>query len=921
MLAGAVALVATFAGVGLALNGATLPVASVADLAPQNTLFFVRATNLADTYKAMQDTEAYGDLQASRLANSFLESREWQGMREEFDSRATKLGLAPNAETYLSFIGREVAFAMVPVVKEGRTDTDPAPLMMYRIDTAGLMKTLATENPAGLIQLLTDRYFEGEESKPKAEAYGGYDIFEMNYGGYYALLRDVAVASPELSLIKGAIDRANAGGAGGLGQADAFTGDMGRVAAEGNVAELWVNAGLLRDPAFYTSLGAGDQAPTAFLTSFDAFIKPTPGFAIAATLPAGDLYQTSLTFSRTEAELFHDNASEAIGGVAAGDDTAMAMTLHDLRGLVADAKEAPLFKELRDEMLNTDLSAFFDTDAGREMTREMFGQAITLPPVPEGAEWNTRFEARIVEHLAGLAFDGLAMGDLAFAMGPLPEAQRQNAQVPMSMRGAVKLTPALRLAAAFGISAAAQEGDKEFSVELQENGRTFGTINDYDWNTETHKPVAFLTMVGDTFLVSTDPGYVKNAATSGKFGEAAPSKLSEGPFMSMTGDYKKLGEFLEVMAQGEMPPDMLGSFGDLGQFEMGLYAREGFTSLAAETWINYDPEGSRLAGLYNVEGGPFQAWSVLPEATILQLHMRSDFSALFEYYAGMLGSPEDIDEALSEVGEMLGTDIRSELIPALGSEIGLAVIRQPGAEGTMAAPAVSLTLTVKDRAVVTKALDNARQALAPELPEGTTDEERAGVATYETINAGDVTLHLVHPPAESGTEQQFGNTVLPGYAFFGDLLVVTSGADTLATGAALSRGEGTPLHKGAVFGRLADKTRAASSTSHYHLEFQGLLGLVDENAASLAQAFAPSGGYYPPPLPENADEQALEEWQKEMEAYEVEYQKQRQVNIENTQGMIREGCQNLGWLDYAAGSAWKEAEGELRGFAEIKASR
>ncbi|MHC4391104.1 MAG: hypothetical protein ACYS22_07270, partial [Planctomycetota bacterium] len=106
MLAGAVALVATFAGVGLALNGATLPVASVADLAPQNTLFFVRAANLADTYKAMQDTEAYGDLQASRLVNSFLESREWQGMREEFDSRATKLGLAPNAETYLSFIGR-----------------------------------------------------------------------------------------------------------------------------------------------------------------------------------------------------------------------------------------------------------------------------------------------------------------------------------------------------------------------------------------------------------------------------------------------------------------------------------------------------------------------------------------------------------------------------------------------------------------------------------------------------------------------------------------------------------------------------------------------------------------------------------------------------------------------------------------------
>lgn len=907
-IAGAALLLAT-TGTVSALMSASLPVATVAEVAPKSSIAFVRVKDLTQSYERMQGTEAWKDLVRSRILNTLWESRDAQGMRREFSSRAKRLGLPDTAETYLRFIGKEVAFGVAAHPEMG-----PVPYMMYRIDSAALMKALAVDSPRGLIQLLTERYFG--QNQPSASTYGGYDIYAMpgEGQGFYALLRDVVVASPAEALVKEMIDLANAGGAGSLGKSPAFADEMGRLSGEGNLVEAWIDTQTLRDPAKLKAIAG--PAPKGFLETLDRGLKQTPALAVALRASAGDLYAVDVVVSRSEAELFVDTARPDAMAVVPS-DAAVRFEVRDLRGMMKAAREAEFVRRLTNQALGVDLGELLEDETVQEAMREVLGDAIQLPPVPEGKDWNTRFETTFIVKLLERIASHALPGDMAIAVGPAGP----GSQIPVTIGGAVKLPPVLRFAGVVAMAAAAGENSEDFRVSAAGNSLV-GIGSDYDWQTETYKPVVSLGLIGDTFVISSDIGHAKNVAERASTApatlartEAGGLKISPDYCARMVLDYPRLFGLMKD-AMGPDAGQFEYMFNQIGTIDMGFYIRDGFTTYASEMYValpaNLDETAKRL---YDQPGGPFKAWGLLPAETILQYHGRLDAEALLAYYLKAMPQLQaDIEAGMQEASQVLGVDVRTELLPALGSEIGLALVRQRSQGGPQAAPAVVLTWTVKDKAVVDRALQSfignvlVPQDLPPDLPE----EEKAGMPQMKSIpGPAGSTVTCVVPPRDAGVADQFGETVLPGYAIVGDVLMISSGAHVIAS----AKGG---LVSSPRWGRIAEATNTAAASAHVSLDFEGLGAVISEHAESLARAFAPSTPYMPPPFPETPDEQAMEEWQRAMEQYQVEYEKEREAAARSASGMVRGFAGEMGRVDYFASSSWKDASGGIRGILVLK---
>ncbi|RME74548.1 MAG: hypothetical protein D6776_05075, partial [Planctomycetota bacterium] len=264
-----------------------------------------------------------------------------------------------------------------------------------------------------------------------------------------------------------------------------------------------------------------------------------------------------------------------------------------------------------------------------------------------------------------------------------------------------------------------------------------------------------------------------------------------------------------------------------------------------------------------------------------------------------------------QVSELLGVDVEEQLLPALGTDVTLSIAPQPrpadAPEQAVAAPALLLTWSLDDPQVLETALGNLlERAIAPPLPPDASDEERAQAPQHHTQPVGDVTVHVIDPPAASGVAEQTAGTVRPAYAIVGKQLVIGSSAAAVRDAVARAQGklEGSYAASPARE-RAAAAVGGDAQLSFVHLDLAGLARLLDSYAPLLAQAMPPTGaGPEFPEMPDNGDQEAFE---KALEKYQREVAAFRQEQARKNERIVHEICGTLEhWFDFAAAGAGRQ---------------
>ncbi|RME75092.1 MAG: hypothetical protein D6776_03915, partial [Planctomycetota bacterium] len=410
--------------VALALAGATLPVDSVSEILPDDVVAFAHVRDVRAQWDALRRTEAYEDLRHSRLVQSAIAMGAFDDLERMLAERAKRLGLEPTLETYLDFVGREVAIAL----RIDRETGEPSYIMAYRVDTPALMRKLAVQDPAALGRLLTERYF-GEHA-PDATPYGGFDVYALGDDVHYALVRDVFVASNSRKSVEAVIDHALAAGAGSLGRTERFRSEMARL-PDGTSLAVYVDLERLLDNKLLQKMSGQDMTP--FLTEFHRQFRPTEAIAVGLRLPEGDLYGAEPVASRSARALLRDTASPEISALLPTDG-ALYFETADLRAMGRAVLESELLARLRNSPRWQELIALLDHP---EEIERRFGVQLDLPPAPEGVETNTRFERRMLGHLLTVAGRLAAAGVVGVAIdAPQPDGFEIPAWLREALSGA-----------------------------------------------------------------------------------------------------------------------------------------------------------------------------------------------------------------------------------------------------------------------------------------------------------------------------------------------------------------------------------------------------------------------------------------------------------------------------------------------------
>lgn len=904
------------AGVVAALSGDRLPVKSVAEVVPQDVIAFARLEGVQGHWKALRETEAFRDLERSPLVRTVLGELERSGELEGFlgmlGERAERLGLPPGLDTYMKFVGHDLGFGL----RLDRETGEPSMIMLYRIDTPALLKDLALSSPAALIRHFTEGYM-GEV--PSA-SYGGYDIFDLGEGrGAYALLRDIVVASNSRQTVERAIDVANAGGLGSLGRSKSYVEEIARL-PEGTLLSAWVDVARLRDPAFLADM-LPPPAIEAGLAALDAGIKPFPAIALSLGAPGSDLYKIALSSSRSAADLLVDTASPALASLASEAGAAY-VEIADIRGACSAFAESPLWAKAKSSAWGQKAQAVLDDPS---LLEREFGIPTELPPIFEGN--STRFERTLGGRLLTAALDLVFPGAMAISVDPPAE----GAQPPIpAVTLAVKAPPLAQVAHAFAMAVASGAAALEPSQEVviaQVGARTVLTFQDvrYAWDdtngelvVEGVTPIASFARIGDTLLVSTDLERVSALAGAAE----RPAGISregipDGYWLLMRVDYARLGDMFEALTAivGDELAELQSVFAGIGAKDaiVASYIKDGFTTFETLSWMTIDPSSPAMSWATKVPSAPFEAWSFLPADTVLNYAIRFEPQAMFDMLRGY-APPADVDAMLAEASQVLGVDIATELVPALGGELSLALAPQAAPEGAIAVPAVTLSWKLRDKALVANTLQSLLEQALPPPPPETDPEELAYMPRYVQQADGGVTFHVVEPPL--GEREQTGGTVMPGFVVLGDTIVLSSSASALRTAAAKAGGYATSpsfLRAAAAVG--ADK----GATSFTHLDLAGFARMLGGYAPFIAQAMPtpPPAGLYPPDYPEEGGD--MEAWERAYEEYMRAYEEHRMVAAKENAARFQQGCDVAGqWLDFAASRSWSEGDTRVLGRQVLK---
>ncbi|GIW71086.1 MAG: hypothetical protein KatS3mg102_0628 [Planctomycetota bacterium] len=883
------ALVATPAllagGIALALANATLPVKSIAEVLPDDVVLFVRAPALGARWQQLRQHPSYQDLEHSRLVQSLL-ALDDHGFERLLAERAERLGLAPGLDTYLKFIGRDLGFGIRVDRETGR----PSWISAYRVDTPALLQALAVDNPAALARVLTERYF-GEGSVPAIASYGGFEIYALGAsepGGedarsYYALLRDVFVASDARETIERAIDHANAAGAGSLGRRESYAAELARL-PEDAVLQLWLDLERVRSGELLAQLG-GRRYTGRLHAVLGRTLKPVPALAAALLVPGGDLYAAGLASSRSADELLVDTASPPLRALVPAQGRALYFEMADLRPLVQQFARSPLWQRIRQAQWYRELAGALDQP---ERLADMFDLELELPPVPEGMELHTRLERRLLWKALSGALDALAPGAVALSLdapqasAPVPEwfrAMLQGTDLQIDERlgardvpvftVAVKLPPLLQLAEAIAMAVLAEQAaqDQEYAeayVHLAGVRPLAVLVNRrFSWDEESGQmhtslaPAAAIVRLGDTLLVTTDCTAAAELAQADASALGAgwqEPALPAGYWSLFRFDYARYLEMLRGAVRGpEAEP--LRALTDLFTGDVAVsanYIRDGFTTFESVSLTDFGSEpNTAVQGLYLQPAGPFAGWRLLPADTVLDVSWRFEPQALWQLVRRFVPASEqpELEAALAEFHQNTGIDVEQELIPALGGELTLSAAPQAlpaGApEGAVAVPAFTLTWTLDEPQVVERALLALLEAVAPAPPPEATERERARMPRHlELQAAGGVTVHVVEPPAREGVVEKTGGTLRPAFAILpGGMLIASSSTEAVlgaAARAAGAAGGGQPPRSLADSPRRARAQQAlgGASSASVHVDLAGLARLAGEYAPVLAPAFA-----------------------------------------------------------------------------------
>jgi hypothetical protein len=941
-------------GIALALAGATLPVKSVAEVLPDDVVAFARLSGINDRWGAMQQTQAWKDIQRSRLVQTMVQMGAFDEMTGTFAERAERLGLEPTLETYMQFIGHDLGVGL----RLDRETGEPSFIMTYRIDTPALMQTLAVENPGALAGLLTERYF-GEDG-PQAGEYGGFQIYSLGDRGFYTLLRDIFVTSNSRATIERTIDHANAAGAGSLGQSEAYTAEMAKLPGS-TLLSAYVDVERVRSKELLQSM-LGPDFTGAGLDALDRSMKRFPAVAFGIDAPSSDLYAASLTSSRTAADVLTDSSSPPLHAVVPTDGAIYA-ELGDMRTMARQFMGSELYARMQRAPFMKDLERFMNRP---ELIEETFDVKLDLPPMPEGMEVDTQFERTVITRALKGALALISPGAMALNVGapdptgakpPIPSWLKEHLAptgIAMAEHGgdenvppiamAMKLPPiaqvaeALLVAVMAEISTADPQGAEAFTREA--GGRNVVVMMDrsYSWDEETDeltvsmKPVAGFVRMGDTMILSTDYVHIEKLAAEdlSEVTTADPfADVPAGYFTLMKFDYEKFAAMMTATGANprevEQMQALMGSFGG-STATQASYVRDGFLTWEQLSWATYqDDPGALMRGMLEQPAEPFGAWKLLPADTTLQLSWRMEAEGVMEMVRSIMPEREqaDMTEALAEIKEMIGVDVEAELLPALGSDMTLSIAPQAlgedAMEGAIPVPAFTMTWSLDNPEIVAGAIGNlVDRAIAPKLPPDASAEDRAQVPHHMMVEEGGVTIHMVEPPAASGAIEQTGGTLMPGYAIIDGTLVVSSSGDALRGAAAQSQTIGDSYATSAGRQRAAAAVGGDASMTFYHVDLAGLMKMVDGYAPIIAQAIpAPEPmGLERPEWP--GPEGDMDAFQKEFEAYQRKLQEHRQQQAEKTAARVHEVCETVaGWVDFVAGSA--QAEGNtLKGRVVLK---
>jgi len=940
------------------VNG-RLPVASVAELAPADTVVIVQAKDLASLWKEFQGTPAYQDFAHSRTAYEISQEAGWKDMMSMVEERAKRVGLEPTADNILSFIGHDIAFGL----RVDRATGHPAPFMLYRVDTPGLVAKLGAENPKALAKLLTERYFGAEGTV--AGEHGGYTIY-AHQKTRYALIEDVFVASPDPSVIFQAIDLAGKKGEGSLGQSAKFKDEVAKV-QDHAVAVVWVDLEVTRDKALQKKVIAAAAPPekagkfsAVVFDRLNQILKPVPSLALGLRVPGGDPYQLTVTPSHATEALFQETPSYPLSGLMP-EGNFIYFEARDLRGLAKQFRESKLYAHLAGMKWFQEIPNLIE-EAIKRRREDAFPP---LPPdgepgseprapepaaaPPEPADLHSKFEVAVASRLADIAVAAVLSGDLAVGVD-VPKEYKEGAPPIPTVTLAIRLPPALRVVEALVTGGMAEAlamesgGEPKPAFAVEPHGSCW-VVNGVAPLPNDQLMGWGFTAIGDVLLVANDGDFVKATAAKAKPGyapapPAAVTKLEPGYSFLFHVNYDKYATFMKQLQKSLQPPAPGGEPGAPAGDDMGMklfeafnvqqnvaaavYFKDGFQTFEVQSYSalkpGLDPAIERqLIG----RDGDHRAWSVLPSSTFLHFSQKIDLEALWHYLKAQLTAEQlkQVQGAFEEAKKALGKDVEKELLPALGGELGLAIAGQRAEPGTGAPsiPAIAIFFHARNPKTLDDVLHRiadmvAQQAQGGPPPEpGAPPPPPARPSLVGKPGAGGATIQVLDL-SKDGQDPlaQFGGLVQPSYAQLGDLLVISSSARFLDECAGVKAGSTPALAASPVMTRAFASVRR-SSQSYFALDFGGLLDVVDWNAEIIASALSDALGDEPPmpPFPEKPEEyEAFEKKLEEREKLRAELAKKRVVQV-------KEVVQSMRFLDFWAQSGYSDGRA-VRGLSVLK---
>jgi hypothetical protein len=858
------------------------------EMAPDTLVAFAQVDGLAPVWAQVQGTEAWKDLLASPAAKEFGDAPTGKALSDLSREAETKAAYALDAKHAMQFFGRQVSVGLDRVPADG----EPGWLLLTKLDVDALVAEMLEgkrdwrglheefERRAGQVGFQVSQ----SEHKDRRVSTAKRDGVEV----HATLLGDTLAVSSSLDLLRRTIDVTEASGAGSLAKSPRFRDETARL-PQGRLGWHWFDLQALRESkaslvAWLHRMQKGGDAAAAAGRILEG-TAAAPALAVATELPGGDLYQVRWSYSRTAAELSGGGAPKDLLGAVG--EFPFSMAVHDVGSIAGAWDKSALRRRISEGAIGQEFRKHVeDTTEVREFLQEIADKQRSYAASVENDEEMGDEEDEEEDEQGGaprrkprieVAASSLVPDKFSLKMGlhlfreTLSHGLTGDAALAGDWHGGDTGLGEPGVIAAAGLGTEGYLG----SLALEGLALAEGKIRRADRKgvpmfvqaegSEDGKKVC-VAHLGETLLLSNDADMLGRALDAAARGAAAPAgaaKFDPGWCVRGRADTRRLGDTMSGLMGPDESKAFLATMPDTVEFA---------TYVAPDlSWVEMRAVSSYAQDIVqaNASGEP-RTWKWLPERTILVAGCAIEPREILAVVRKTLPDAEEFDQGLAEIKRELEVDIEGELLPALGPEIALAVVRKSadGAAGGPAGgappiPGVVLSFEVKDETNVRRTVDAAVRAIERQFAEQ--QAQRGGEPPARIVRENADGLQLVRFEPTEPEEIP----IVPTLAFGRGRLLL--GLDMPVVDACLDAGAERSPSLAASPVRQRMRARAEDMGGAWMLlDWGGALDQVAEYAPMIAEAFPAKrtpDGRKRPEFPMDGNEQDYERFEKEMAAF------------------------------------------------------